>query len=57
MLMLAYCEEIVQENMKYLSRQISVLNFVMSLSRPRALQPDNDSDDAPTLQEEVPPLF
>jgi len=60
-MMLACCEQTVKENKRYLPHQTSVLQFFRSSSGTRALSPvlldtgDDDSDDTPTVQQEVPP--
>jgi hypothetical protein len=61
MRMNACCEEILKEKKRSLSRQTSVLDFLKSSSGTRASPPvlldigSYDRDDAPTVQEEVPP--
>jgi hypothetical protein len=50
----------VKENKRYLLHQTAVLKFFKSSSGTRALPPvlldtGDDSDDMPTVQEEVPP--
>jgi hypothetical protein len=58
--MLACCEEIPKEK-KSLSCQTTVLDFFRSSSGLHVLPPvlldtgDNDADDRPTVQEEMPP--